>query len=200
MTTDRGTGGLQASPDSSWDVRDQVAVIGRSWGLAAFLGVVSIVIGVIALVWPHATLAVLAFLFGLQLIILGLFRLVSAIGFAEGSGAARALSAILGMLALLIGLYALRHIEITVIALGLVLGIYWIIDGVLDLFAAAEHRHMPGRNWTLAAGILGIVAGIILLVWPDISLVVLAVVAGIWLIVFGIAELVAAWAIHRMVR
>ena len=121
------------------DLRDQLAKFGRSWGWFAFFGVVSIVAGVLALAWPGRTLIVLGVLFGAQLVVGGIFRLVGAVTFDEGSGSARALAAVLGVFGLLVGLYALRHIVITVLALGLVLGIYWVIDGVMELFTAIEH-------------------------------------------------------------
>ena len=68
--------------------------------------------------YSPGTLVVLGVLFGVQLVVGGIFRLVGAITFDEGSGSARALAAILGVFSLLVGLYALRHIVITVLALG----------------------------------------------------------------------------------
>ncbi|HEY7048086.1 MAG TPA: HdeD family acid-resistance protein [Jatrophihabitantaceae bacterium] len=166
--------------------------VGRSWKWFAFFGVASIVLGILALIWPGHTLVALAVLFGIQLIVGGVFRLVAAVTFDDASAGTRALFAIIGLLGLVIGLYALRHIVITVIALGLILGIYWIVDGVAELFSAIEYRDLPGRGWVMFTGVLGIVAGIILLVWPEISLLTLAIVAGIWLIMFGIGQLMIA--------
>ena len=166
--------------------------LGRSWGWFAFFGVASIVLGFLALIWPDRTLVVLAVLFGIQLIVGGIFRLIAAFTFDDASAGTRALFAIIGLLGLVIGLYALRHIVITVIALGLLLGIYWIVDGVTELFTAIEYRDLPGRGWVMFTGSLGIVAGIILLVWPGISLLALAVIAGIWLIMFGFGQLMIA--------
>jgi len=174
---------------ASNDLRDHVVRVGRSWGWFAFFGVVSIVAGVAALAWPGHTLIALAVLFGVQLVFSGIFRLVGALTFDEGSGSARALSAILGLFGLLVGLYALRHIVITVLALGLVLGIYWVVDGVIEVFTAIEHRGLSGRPWVAISGVFGIIAGLILLSWPGLSLLTLAVVAGIWLIVFGVMQL-----------
>lgn len=175
--------------------------VSRSWGWFAFFGVASIVLGVLALIWPGHTLVALAILFGIQLIVGGIFRLIAAITFDDASAGTRALFAIIGLLGLVIGLYALRHIVITVIALGLILGIYWIVDGVTELFTAIEYRDLPGRGWVMFTGTLGIVAGIILLVWPQISLLTLAIIAGIWLIMFGIGQLMIAnelRAVHRV--
>ncbi len=180
------------------DPLEMLTRIGRSWGWFAFFGAVSVVVGIIALVWPGQTLVVLAVVFGIQLIVSGVFRLIGALVLDDASGGARVLMAILGLLGLLVGLYALRHAVITLIALALVLGIYWIIDGVTELFAAIAHPGLPGRGWTAAAGVLGIIAGIIVLAWPGISLLALAIVLGIWLIIFGIGQLMTAFVIRRI--
>ena len=51
---------------------------------------------------------------------------------------------------------------------------------------------MPERGWTVFMGILSIIAGIIVLAYPGLSLVALAVILGIWLVIFGVMEIVAA--------
>ena len=111
------------------DVHDQVTRVGRAWWWPAIFGVISIVAGVLALAWPGPTLVVLAVLFGIELIVWGIFRLVGAVTFGDESGGARVLWAVLGLLSLLIGFYALRHIVITLLSLGLLLGIFWLVDG-----------------------------------------------------------------------
>jgi uncharacterized membrane protein HdeD (DUF308 family) len=182
----------------SADLRDRVAAVGRSWWWFAAFGAISVIAGVMALAWPGRTLLVLAVLFGAQLVVSGIFRLVAALTMDDGSGGARTLSAILGIFGLLVGLYALRHIVITVLALGLVLGIYWVIDGVAQLFTAIEHKAMAGRTWAVVSGVFGTIAGIVLLSWPGLSLLTLAVITGIWLIMFGFIQFTIAGQIRRL--
>ena len=62
----------------------------------------------------------------------------------------------------------------------------------METFAALSHRGMQGRGWTIFMGLLSIVAGIVVLVYPAISLATLAIVLGFWLLVFGIMEIVLA--------
>lgn len=174
---------------SGTDVGDHVRRVGRAWWWPAFFGVVSIIAGVLALAWPGPTLFVLAVLFGIELIVWGVFRLVGALTFGDAGGGARTLWAILGILSLLIGFYALRHIVITLLSLGLLLGIFWLVDGIGLLASAAEHRGMPGRGGHVLSGILGVVAGLVLLAWPALSILTLAVLAGIWLILAGVMQL-----------
>jgi uncharacterized membrane protein HdeD (DUF308 family) len=186
----RNTGG-------SSDVHDQVARVGGSWWWPAIFGVVSIVAGVLAVAWPGPTLVVLAVLFGIELIVWGIFRLVGAITFGDAGGGARTLWAILGLLSLLLGFYALRHIVITLLSLGLLLGIFWLVDGIGLIVSALEHRGMPGRGLSLLSGVLGTIAGLVLLFWPAISILTLAWLAGIWLVVFGITQVAAAMQLRR---
>ena len=165
-----------------------VARLGGSWIWHLLYGLISIGTGIIAVAWPGPTLIVLAVIFGVQLIATGMFRLVGSASLGE-AGTARALTAILGVVSLLLGLYALRHVLITVLALGLLLGIYWIVDGFTAVFAAVDHPGLPGRGWNIFSGLLGVIAGLMLLAWPSLSLLTLSLLAGLWLIMLGAMQL-----------
>jgi uncharacterized membrane protein HdeD (DUF308 family) len=178
------------------DVQAQLVRVSRSSGWFAFFGALSVVVGILVLVWPGHTLTALAVLFGIWLVVAGLFRLVAAIAVTDATGGARALLAILGLLGLVIGLWALRHIEDAPILLALFLAIYWIIDGVVEMFTAVIHPGLPGRGWVVVAG----VAGIILLAWPKPTLLVLAVIIGIILLVFGLLQLLIAFGLRQPSR
>jgi len=102
------------------------------------------------------------------------------------------------VLAFIVGLYAIRHVLVTLAALALLLGIYWIVNGAVETFTALSHRGMEGRGWTIFMGLLSIIAGVVVLVWPGISLVTLAVVLGIWLLIFGIMEIVLAFQLRSV--
>ena len=179
------------------DVHDQVTRVGRAWWWPAIFGVVSIIAGVLVLAWPGPTLVVLAVLFGVELIVWGIYRLIGAITFGDAGGGARTLWAILGVLSLLLGFYALRHIVITLLSLGLLLGIFWLVDGIGLIVSAVEHRGMPGRGISLLSGVLGVIAGLVLLVWPSISILTLAWLAGLWLLVVGFMQLGVAVQLRR---
>jgi uncharacterized membrane protein HdeD (DUF308 family) len=180
------------------DMGEHVTRVGRAWWWPAIFGAISIVAGVLALAWPGPTLVVLAVLFGIELIVGGIYRLVGAVTFGEAGAGARTLWAILGILSLVLGFYAIRHIEITVLALGLLLGIFWLVDGVSLIISGVEYRGMPSRGWTIFSGILSVIAGLILLVWPVISVLTLAILAGIWLIVIGVMQLSIALQLRRL--
>jgi uncharacterized membrane protein HdeD (DUF308 family) len=183
------------------DPADVLGRLGRHWGWALAFGIITVIAGIVVLTWPGPTLLVIAVLFGIELVVLGIFRFVAAFGHDLTAGT-RILYALLGVLSLIIGLYALRHILITLLALALLLGIFWVVNGVVELFAAVNHREAPHRLWISVMGILSIVAGLILLAYPGISLLVLYVIVSIWLLVFGFMEISIAFqmrsASHRL--
>jgi uncharacterized membrane protein HdeD (DUF308 family) len=57
---------------------------------------------------------------------------------------------------------------------------------------------MPGRGWTIFMGLLSIVAGVILLVYPNISLWALVVVVSVWLLVYGFMEIALAFRLRSI--
>lgn len=63
------------------------------------------------------------------------------------------------------------------------LGVFWLVQGIMTLVAAFARTQ--GRGWQILSGILGILAGLIVLVYPIASAVTLALVGGIWLVILG---------------
>jgi len=182
----------------SVDAADILAGVGRHWGWVLTFGIVTVLAGLFTLVWPGRTIVVVAVLFGIQLVVAGIFRFVAAFASDDESGGTRVLLALLGVLSFIVGLYALRHILITIAALALLLGIFWIVNGVVETFTALSHRGMQGRGWTIFMGLLSVVAGVVVLVYPAISLATLAIVLGFWLLVYGIMEIVLAFRLRSV--
>jgi uncharacterized membrane protein HdeD (DUF308 family) len=180
-------------PELRTDAADMLAGVGRHWGWVLVFGIVTLLAGLLTLVWPGRTIVVIAVLFGIQLVVAGIFRFVAAFASDDETGGTRVLLALLGVLSFIVGLYALRHVLLTIAALALLLGIFWIVNGAVEVFAALSHRGMQGRGWTIFMGLLSVVAGIVVLVYPAISLATLALVLGFWLLVFGIMEIVLAF-------
>ncbi len=180
------------------DPADMVARIGRHWGWALAFGIITLLTGIAALAWPGRTLVVVAVLFGVQLIVMGIFRFAAAFASEDLTGGTRALLAVLGVLSLIIGLYAVRHVLITLLALALLLGIFWIVSGAVELFTALSHRGMRGRGWNAVMGIFSVLAGIVVLAYPGISLLVLAVVLSVWLLVFGAMQITLAFRLRSL--
>ena len=72
----------------------------------------------------------------------GIFRFVAALASDEESGGTRVLLALLGVLWFIVGLYALRHILVTVATLAVVLGVWLLVYGVTEIMLAFRLRSL----------------------------------------------------------
>ncbi|MFI6308610.1 HdeD family acid-resistance protein [Nocardia fusca] len=164
----------------------------RAWQAMLVIGVVSVVVGVMVLVWPGPTIVVLAVLFGIYLLVSGVFQLVAAFG-GHVSGGWRAMLIVSAVLSFILGFFALRHLGDAVLLMALWIGIGWMFRGVAVLVAAADAPSgTSGRGWNVFFGIVLLIGGAMLIVWPFNSVAVLTLVAGWWLIFMGIVEVVSA--------
>jgi uncharacterized membrane protein HdeD (DUF308 family) len=98
-----------------------------------------------------------------------------------------------GAVALIFGIVLLAFPEISLAALVLTFGAVALVDGTAVLVSAVADRHASGRGWMILHGILSIVTGIVVWVWPDISALALLYVIGAWAIVIGLLQIASAF-------
>jgi len=164
----------------------------NSWIIMLVGAAVTFVLGLIIVVWPHATLSVIAVLVGIQLLVFGIIGLIAGFTASGASGAARTVDVVLGLLGILVGLYFIRHLTVTVTLLAILLGLFWVMRGIVDLIVAALAGPVPGRWVKAVIGVISLAAGLIVLFKPNESLKFLLVVLGIYLMLYGLA--LAFWA------
>ncbi|QRP43543.1 HdeD family acid-resistance protein [Amycolatopsis sp. FDAARGOS 1241] len=104
-----------------------------------------------------------------------------------------------GGFAVVFGIIALLWPGVTALALAFVFGIYALVDAV----GAFMQAFRPGDGMHRAAyalfGVLGLAAGVVALVWPGVTILVLAIVVGAWAVVTGVAEIVAAIRLRKQI-
>lgn len=96
-----------------------------------------------------------------------------------------------GLVLVLLGLLAAFSPFSTALSLAWVLGLYACIDGVLLLLASTAHG--INRKPLLWAGGLGLVLGLVSLIWPQITILLVLTVIGAWVLLAGTLQCVAAW-------
>jgi uncharacterized membrane protein HdeD (DUF308 family) len=175
-------------------------LIGQAWPAVLAIALGMLAIGIILLAWPRATLTIVAVLLGAALVIGGIFRLVEGFTASGASGAARAADVIVGLIAVVAGLFCLRHHDETIFLLAFLLGAFWIIHGVADLAVVATSGPMPWRGFRAVAGLFSIGAGCVVLFWPAISLVLLLTVLAAWFLLYGLFLTVLAFQLLRVHR
>jgi hypothetical protein len=158
-----------------------------AWWLALGAAALGVVLGVVMMVWPEATLKVVAALFGVWLLVHGGVRIVQAITGTAAEGAERAILGVIGMFFVVAGVIALRNLLVSLALLITLVGLMWLIGGILELVSAYGGQG-DYRLWHLALGLLSIVAALVVIVWPDLSLLTLVSVTGVWLVVLGLIQ------------
>jgi uncharacterized membrane protein HdeD (DUF308 family) len=126
-----------------------------------------------------------AVLIGAAVIVAGIVKLHEAFTASNYSGGMRAGYIAIGLLAILAGSYLLLHHALSLFLLAFVTGVFFIAHGVADIGAAVS-GHVPGRTLRAVLGVLSIAAGIVMVVWPAISLVLLLTVVAAWLLCYGL--------------
>ena len=171
--------------------RSAVNAIRVSFGI---VGIIGIALGFALLFWPGKSAAVVAALIGIYVLVAGIVRVGMGV-FSRGvSGGRRTLDILLGLVLVIVSVVALRNLTaaaatILLIAM-IVLGISWVIEGIV---AFVESGKGSSRGWAITYGIISLLAGIAVLVWPGWTVVALAALAGITFIVLGILGVVRAF-------
>ena len=155
-------------------------------------------LGFLLLFWPYVSLAVTAVLLGIALLATGLLRLARSVSAGGVAGAHRSAHLLIGILAVLAGIYCLGNIAGNVVQLSLVVGLFWVMHGLVDLVAIG--RPGPGRALTGITGGLSLLAGLIVIFWPAITVPVMAAVMGAWLACYGVLLLVTVLYLRHVAR
>lgn len=171
----------------------EVPSIAKNWWLFVVLGVASLAAGIAMIAWPGLTLLALGLLAGAYLIVTALMEVIDAV---TGDATSRALSAIIGVIALIAGVICIRRPGESLLAIVIVLGVYLIAEGVIRIMLAFT---AAGRRWwSVALGALDVIVGVLIMAWPGIGLVTLAVFFAVTMIVRGIFAIVAGFKLRGM--
>jgi uncharacterized membrane protein HdeD (DUF308 family) len=166
----------------------------RLWSSTILSGVIAVILGIVILVWPGPSIVVAAILFGVYLLVSGIAQVIFAFSLPVSAGG-RILLLLSGAASLILAVLAFRHFGqgYAILLLAIWIAVGFIFRGVSTATMAITDPGFPGRGWAIFFGVIGIIAGIVVLAWPFDSILTLALVAGIWLIVIGVMEIVSGF-------
>jgi len=160
------------------------------------LGVLAIIVGIIALAWPNVTVYALVILFAV-------YAFIDA-----GLEAMRAFSSrtagpvfghlLLGLISLAAGVIALVWPGPTALVLVLIIGIWAVIGGFVEIFAVFQSGETAGtRTLFILGGLVSIAFGVVLFARPGVGAVTLALLFGLFSIIYGVSEIVMGVELRR---
>src|SRR5215218_1712853 len=176
-------------------VADATADLNRRSGWVVIVaGALSLLAGILAIVFPDITLLALALIAGINLLLLGIMALVSAVT-SDRDATVRVLGAMVGLLGVIAGVVVMRRPGESLLAIVLILGVWFIVSGLVD--AVRAFTTPEDRAFRALAAVADVGLGILILALPDVSLVTLAVLAGIAFIVRGLFAIYAGIHLRR---
>lgn len=176
--------------------------LARNWWALALRGVLAILFGVAAFVWPGMTIAALVLLFGAYAFVDGLFALMAAIRQHGDVGSERWWMLLLeGLAGIGVGVLTVLWPNITGLVLLYLIAAWAIITGVFEILAAIRLRREIDNEWWLAlAGIASVVFGVLIALQPAAGALAIVWILGGYAILFGILLLALAFRLRGMGR
>lgn len=166
--------------------------LARSWWIYALRGVLAILFGVFAIMWPGLTLLSLVALFAAYALISGVISVVGAIRMRKRDDDWW-LPLLLGLVSIGAGVIAIAHPSLTALVLVLVIGANALITGVLDVATAIRLRKTIRNEWLMIlSGAASIVFGILVFLFPAAGALALVWLISIYALVTGLLMLVLA--------
>jgi uncharacterized membrane protein HdeD (DUF308 family) len=161
------------------------------WWLLALRGVLAILFGIAAWLWPGLTITTLVILVGAWLLVDGVFEVFSAIANRDRVDSVWPF-VIAGVVNIIAGLVILAWPGLTAIAMMYLIGAWAVITGIFGIIAAIQLRKEIENEWAIGlSGLISVVFGLVVMIFPGDGAVALVWVIGIYAILFGIALIAA---------
>jgi uncharacterized membrane protein HdeD (DUF308 family) len=177
-------------------VRVTTIDVRRSWPFVLAVGILSFVAGVITIVWPSVTVLALVLVLGVFLLFAGGAEIGWSIAERHSEGWGMILFR--GIVDLIAGIVVLVWPDATVLVLALLLAAWLLIYAAMTLWYAYKHRgERPHTGHFVAKGVAALIAAVITVAWPSITVLVVALVIGIALILKGAILIRFAFVLRR---
>lgn len=165
----------------------------RLWWLIVLRGLAALVFGLVAIFWPGISLAALVMLFGAYALLDGAITLGLALRLPTGDPG-RGILMVTGIAGLLIGLVSVLWPQVTVTLLIYILAAWLVLFGLIAIAHSLQMRKQVGAAWPVSrGGILLLVLGLLLLLFPNAVAVAATWVLGLLALLIGGGLLAFAW-------
>jgi uncharacterized membrane protein HdeD (DUF308 family) len=170
----------------------------RHWWVPVLRGVVAIIFGMMAFVYPGLTVAVLVTLFGAWVLVDGIFRVIGAIGH-RSSDEEWGFDLIIGILGIIIGFLTFHAPAITALALVIYIAAWTLMIGATEIAVAIKLRREIKGEWLLILmGLASIIFAVLLLWNPIPGALALVWLIGSYAIVFGVLGIIFGFRLRSL--
>ncbi len=172
----------------------------RHWWTIALGGLLGILFGIVALVWPQVTLMALVYVFAAFAVLDGVLTLFFSIATHKEDERWGMLAAS-GIAEIVLGVVIFIWPQITAQIFVYMVAAWAIMTGVFEILAAADFRGVIDNGWLLIlTGLLSVAFGVLLIVYPSAGAISLVWIIGLYAIVNGILDIVFAFRLHGLAK
>jgi uncharacterized membrane protein HdeD (DUF308 family) len=158
----------------------------RNWWLVVLRGVLAIIFGVLAFIWPGSVLAALVLLFGAYALVDGIFALGAGI-VGHGDGTFRLALVLIGITGIAAGILTFFWPGLTALTLLYLIAGWAIITGVAQIVGAIRLRQVIDNEWTLIiGGVITVAFGALAIAFPGTGALSIIWLIGTYAILFGV--------------
>lgn len=177
------------------------AFVIRNWKLTLLSGLLALLFGIVILIWPAATTLVLLILFGARALAGGIFHAVQAVADA-GRKEKWVLALLFGLLEIIVGIIVLARPGVGLGALLVLVVVYLVAYGFVELFAAFEMQAASTGLRVLLGitGVLSVAVGFIFMFRPGLGVWSVILFIGIYSIFVGILRVILATLIRSLLK
>ena len=172
-----------------------VNTLSQNWWTLVLRGLAAVLFGIWAFVWPDVTLTVLVLLFGAYALWDGVFALIGAF---RTQGEKRWMLILEGVVGIIMGLVTFLWPGAATLALLTIIAAWAIITGIFEIIAAIRLRaEIEGEWFMMLSGLLSVLFGIALAIWPVAGLVAVTWMIGSYAIIFGILLIILGFRLRN---
>lgn len=178
------------------DDRSTMDLLRGSRITAYAVGALALIAGILLLFWPDRTVVVVARILGILFIVVGFGQIVEAVT-THRQGNYWGLLLLRGLINLGFGVALLVWPDIAVNVVAWLIGLNLLLTGLIGLIVSFRVPKEMGRSAFLWQAAITILLGIVIMVWPGATVSVIAVLAGILLILFGLVLLASGFQLSK---
>jgi uncharacterized membrane protein HdeD (DUF308 family) len=172
-----------------------IELLTRNWWLVGLRGALAVIFGIVTLAWPGMTLLALIFLWGFYALVDG----VSSIALGAAVRGHRWSNVLIGVVGVLAGLVAIMLPGETAVVLLVIIAIWAIVAGLVQVIAGFALRPVMPHAWFLVVtGALTLVLGVVLLFNPGAGALALVTTIGVFALIWGVSLILLAFRLRGL--
>lgn len=164
-----------------------------NWWIVGVRGVLTILFGVAAILWPALTLGILITIFGVYAIMDGLFTIVMGVWGGKDRSDGWLMMVLDGLVRIGAGVIAIIWPGLTSLTLVIIIATWAVVTGIIEVVMAIRLHKEIENEWVMGlSGLLSVLLGVVLFARPGVGALAGILLIGFYAILFGILLIVFA--------